>query len=301
MRLTDEELLELWRHRSREIPPDRRECLTEQDWEYLLSREAGAAERARLVGHIAACAACAEEYRLLQPLRSWADEVARPLAGSRPRGDRADRWQSWLTPPRLALALSAASLLIVTQGAMLYWLWTEHGRQTARLETQLAEQERALTSARASVAGLEEQLRDPSAARIEEERRALERRVMELSRPQLDGPIVDLDPAGTGVRSSSGAQTATAPPDAQLVTLILNFAPLAARSTLEVEVTGQSGEPRWVGRTVRDREAASLNLTLPRQTYPSGDYTIGVFVVTSGRKAIATYSVTIRYAEARTR
>lgn len=301
MKLSDHDLRELWRHRSAEIPADRAACLTEEEWQRLLSMEADAVERARAAGHIATCAECAEEYRLLQPLQPWADEAGRLLSrGSSTRVTRLGRWR-WPTPPRTALALAAASVLIVVQGIVMYRLWVEGERQAARLEAQVAERESALSSARASAAMLEEQLRDRPAAASSEELRALERRVAELSAPQLDGPIVDLDPANAGVRGTREAQVATAPPDAQLVTLILNFAPLGRRSTVEVEVTGEAGQPRWVDRTVRDRAAASVNLTLPRPTYPSGTYTIRVFDVTSGKNTLATYAVTIRYAEPRTR
>jgi len=45
----------------------------------------------------------------------------------------------------------------------------------------------------------------------------------------------------------------------------------------------------------RDRDTASLNLTLPTDAYPAADYVIRVFNVTGGRKTLATYSVAIRH------
>jgi hypothetical protein len=298
MTWNDQDLRALWRRRSMEVGATRSACLSEKDWERLMANEADAAERARAAGHIATCTDCAEEYRLLQPLHSWADEARRLLdPGPDRRPGRFTGWRAWLAPPRAALALAAASALVIVQGTALYRLRVEGRQQIAALEGQLARQTSALSSAQASVATLEERLRTPPPVPAGEELTTLRQRLAELSTPQLDAAIVDVDPQGAGVvRGSNAAQIVTAVSDAPLVTLILNFAPLASRSTLEVEVVDERDQARWAGRIQRDRDTASLNVTLPRQGYPSGAYAIRVFDVTGARKILATYPVTIRYA-----
>jgi hypothetical protein len=116
-----------------------------------------------------------------------------------------------------------------------------------------------------------------------------------LSAPQLDVPIFDLDPHNVGsVRGSEEPQVVTPDPDASFVTLILHFAPRMSRSTLEVQVTAESGQAPWVSRTVREGSTASLTLALPTDSYPTGRYEVRVFDVTRARTLHATYAVIIR-------
>ncbi len=72
---SDDDLLAIWCTTSAEVPADRSACLTEVEWARLLTKEPDAEVRARAADHIASCRECAEEYRLLQPLRLWAADV----------------------------------------------------------------------------------------------------------------------------------------------------------------------------------------------------------------------------------
>jgi len=336
MSVTDNDLRAVWQQGSREVPSDRSACLREVEWTRLLTKEASEAERGRGADHISSCAECAEEYRLLLPLESWAAEVQQVL----PRDNTTQRadsmsWLQWFAWPRSAATLAGVTILLAAQAVSLY-LVVASRRQNVRLESQLAQDQHALSSTQDSLRAVQEELardkyalsstrasldavqnelrRRPASPRADQ-LNALQQRVAQLSTPRLDAVIVDLDPlaaiapgeknlpasrqAAGRVRGLADPTTATIKPSAFPVTLILNFAPLLSRSTLEVDVLGPDGHSRWVGRAECDRSTASLTLALPTQGYAAGRYEIRVFDVTHGRTRFATYAVSIQASPAK--
>lgn len=310
MSVTDDDLRAVWQHGSTNLPSDRSGCLGEVEWARLLTKEASEQERARAADHIGSCTQCADEYRLVLPLQSWATEVQQAL----PRDKQALRgashsWRRWLALPRPAVALAAVTVLLVLQAVPLY-LFIESRREKQELEAQLGQEKETLSSTRASLATLQEELRRRPAAPTAEQLDALQRglappsasqqRLALMSAPQLGVPILDLEPRNTGsVRGSADPQVVTPHRDASFVALILNFPPLTSRSTLEVEVTDENGHARWVSRTVGERSTASLTLALPTAGYPAGRYDVRIFDVTKGRTLFVTYAVSIGAARAK--
>jgi hypothetical protein len=69
------------------------------------------AEAAAAADHLAACSACAEEYRLIAPLREWAEDAAARIEGRPPRGRR--RAVSPRLRPVVWLGAAAAAFLAV--------------------------------------------------------------------------------------------------------------------------------------------------------------------------------------------
>ena len=371
---SDDDFLALWRTTSAEVPADRSACLTEVEWARLLTKEADADGRARAADHIASCRECAEEYRLLQPLRLWAADVEQVFPSKdSARADGSMRWRGWWVWPRPSLATAGAVMLLVGLAAPLYFL-VQSNRENAQLKTQLAQDKRDLSSAQTSLAAAEEEIRrrspvqtavpssalqerlaqlqtqiaqgkeelsatraslaavqeelrhrpplqtaeelntlrqrltqlqtqlaqgneellstQTSLAVVQEELRrrppmqivqqfnALQQRLAQLSTPQLGVDIITLDrrDAGDG-RGPADPTNVTINPDASLVALVLNFDPLRARSTLEVELIDDSGRTRWVGRAQRDRTTATLTLAVPTDDFPAGRYDIRVFRV----------------------
>jgi hypothetical protein len=291
MKLTDDDLRTLWREHTANVPPDQPRCLTEADWARLLSKQMDAAERAQAAEHIASCSQCADEYRLLLPLQAWGEDMERVLSPGRVRSDSG--WRAWWSSPRLALAVSAATVLLVTQGATL-WQFGATARENAQLESQLEDQKAALSSAQNSVAALRQELQ-----RTTEEQGELQERLAQFSAPQLDVAVVDLDPQpGEAVRGGSEPSVATIAPSAAAFTVILNFSPLPSPSSLEVEVS-RGGQVRWTGRVQRDAGASTVTLALPSVDYPNGEYLIRLFDVTRARRALASYPLVIRHAALR--
>jgi hypothetical protein len=297
MTLSEDDLRTLWRERTADVPSDRPLCLTETDWTRLLSRQMDAVERARSAEHIGSCSQCADEYRLLQPLQSWAADAEQVLS---PRDDattsRWTGWRAWWSSPRLALAVSAATVLLVTQGATL-WQFVGIRRENAQLEAQLSEQKTALSATQGSLAAVQQELERTTATQGE-----LQQRLSQASAPQLDVAVVDLEPQfGGAVRGGSEPRIVTIGANVPAITLILNFSPLASRATIEVEITDEGGQVRWTGRTPRDPGISTLALALPSADYANGEYLIRLFDVTRGRMSLAAYPVVIRHTLQRSR
>jgi hypothetical protein len=297
MTLSEDDLRTLWQERTANVLSDRPLCLTEVDWTRLLAKQMDAAERARTAEHIGSCSQCADEYRLLEPLQAWGEDMERVLStGDRGSTSRWTGWRAWWSSPRLALAMTAATVLLMTQGATL-WQFAGVTRENTQLQTQLAEQKTVLSSSQNSLTVLQQELERTTAAQ-----RELQQRVAQLSAPQIDVAVVDLEPQfGGAVRGGSEPRIVTLPPNAPTITLILNFAQLASRAPIEVEIADEGGQVRWAGRTQRDAGTSTLTLALPSADYASGEYLIRLFDVTRGRRSLAAYPVVIRYASERSR
>jgi hypothetical protein len=299
MAIHDDDLGAIWREVSTDQPPDRATCLTEHEWARLLGNEADEHERTRAATHLATCTMCADEYRLLQPLEQWTREAERVLAPH--EAVRSSRWsawrESWLSP-RLALVMTAAIVLLVTNGVTISRV-ARSRQETSQLQTQLAINERTLSATQASLAELQEQVRTGSSA--EAQLKALQQRVDELSTPQLGGAVVDLEPRpGDAVRGTAEPQIISTSPDGSPVTIILNHPPLPSRATLEVIIENETGQVRWTGRTGREQDSTSLALVLP-SAYPAGRYVIRVVDVTRGRTPLGVYTVVIQQRPERSR
>jgi cell division septum initiation protein DivIVA len=195
-------------------------------------------------------------------------------------------------------------------------------QRVTELQTQLAQGKDELSATRASLAAVQavqEELRRRPPAAVAGQRDVLQPRVTEASTPVL-GVAINLDSRDTGGgRGPAPPQIVTIAPDSPLVTLVLNFAPLSSASTLEVELTDESGETRWVGRAERNRSTANLTLVLPTHGYPAGKYSLAVFRVLGdtapgrgvpsarlgkrprGRMPLATYSLIVRALPGRVR
>jgi hypothetical protein len=306
MTMTEHDLRELWRGRPASAAGDRGPCVTDDMWARLASGDATAAERTQVASHVARCADCADAYRVVDEFRPWMGEAAGTLSAGAPSA-REGRARS---APRLPVwFLAAASLLIGLLGIGFYVVW-QNGRQRAlQLEARLADARQSLSAAEASLAQARERLGQtpaspgPASSGTGPSGTA-QSGTAAPSEPLLDVPIVDLDPIGGGTtRGTRSAPDVVAPPDAGAVTLILNFPPLAAASTLSIEIASAAdagaqrasgiAAPGWSRRTERAAGAASLNLTLPRHSYPPGRYVIRLSNAASGAE-VATYRITLR-------
>jgi hypothetical protein len=287
MTLSDDDLRERGRRPVRARGPD---CIGEEDWLRQMTGEASPAERMRLARHLAVCTTCADEYRALHALRSWADEASDVVAGEAGRR----QWRAWSWPLGATwtrAALAASVVIVVVQGVVLLQMsaarWTEGAALVAR-ERSLGDAAAALSAEQAR----RRELEADAAAEIATLRASVE----ELSMPQLDSPIVDLDPRGaTRAAPPPSDVTVDVPRSGGSLTLILNFPPLAADSVLRVDLMDERGRQIWQGRTSRAAGSGSLNLTLVRRELPSGVYVIRVArLAGAAPSALADYRVRIR-------
>jgi hypothetical protein len=104
----------------------------------------------------------------------------------------------------------------------------------------------------------------------------------------------DLVPQTGGAVRGTDTPVVTTAPDGSVVALSLNFEPLAARSTLEIEMEKVGGGFLWKTQTERDRGTEDLMAWLP-SGFPPGDYVIRLSNVTRGQRLLATYQLILRH------
>ncbi len=328
MKLTSEELKSLYQEGTARSAAGRAECLTAEVMMQAAKGEMSQVEREQAADHLASCSNCASEFRLVRTLRPWAEEVGQALGASAVKADETDlisdpnavrsllrglegpvaqrstlwqRFAALLSPARAAFALAASLLILLALGGWLVLSRKESNDQIARLKEQVAEREREMDSTKKSLdqaqRRIEEERSETTVKQYEEESARLRRTIADLSSPQLDIPIVDLDPGGA-IRGGpkEAATLIEAPGTANLITMILNFPGQQQYSSYEVEIIDQRGKQVWRGRSTRQSQANSLNVTIARGLVPDGRYLIKLFGLRNGKKEpVADYPVTIRY------
>jgi hypothetical protein len=325
MKLTEARLKEIWQEQTARATPRQAECLTEELFERLVTGGATSRERTRAASHFAVCSDCATEYRVVRSLLPLAKEAEAIMAasenapgvGQRPRAvGRADArpdafWRSFaplVSPARATLAIAALILVSLALGLWLVRLRQGNDRELARLNREMAERDRALTSVKESLDETR-RLLDETIRRSEREKPAgdlksyedeiarLRQTVTELSRPQLDAPIVDLYPADQMRGHTTGDDARIeAPPTVNAITLILNTGGQPSHSHYAVEILDSNGKRIWRGQRARNGTDHAVNLTLARRMIPAGRYLIKLYGLRdSKQEPVADYPVLIVY------
>lgn len=103
---------------------------------------------------------------------------------------------------------------------------------------------------------------------------SLRRTVDELSRPQVNAPVLDLY-AGTVRGGESAAPGLAVPRGARFFTLILNPAGRRRFERYQVEIVpAQGGAVAWSGRDLKPNAYGSFSLIVPRRALDAGDYRV---------------------------
>lgn len=127
---------------------------------------------------------------------------------------------------------------------------------------------------------------------------SLRRTVDELSRPEVNAPVVDLVPLGIGQRDEAAAPDAEVPPGARMFTLILSPARRGDFRDYEVEIAPndvEGGAVVWRARGLRPNDYGSFSLTMPRGALGTGEQRIRLFGIGSGgeREPLGEYALGI--------
>lgn len=101
---------------------------------------------------------------------------------------------------------------------------------------------------------------------------SLRRTVADLSRPQVNAPVLDLYPAGSERRGAEGGEAVEVPAGARLFTLMLNPGGRGGYPEYELEISTLRGELVRREGGLQPNEFGSFSVTLPRQTLTPGDY-----------------------------
>ncbi|HEY8462323.1 MAG TPA: hypothetical protein VIM99_18185 [Blastocatellia bacterium] len=327
MKLTEAQLKEIWQGQTARAAPRRAECPAEEQFARAVTGEMGQQERAQMARHLVACSDCAEEYRILRSLKPLAEQAEAILAASTatvapeispaPPADEIEAARPWAlwrrlaafaSPPRAALAFVALILISLALGLRVVSLRRGNEREIAMLNRELAERDRALASVKESLdetrRRLDEAVRRSNqektggdSKRYEDEIARLRRSVAELSRPQLDAPIEDLDPSSlTRGDDTDAAKKIELPPTANFFTLILHITGQQPFPAYAVEIFDSNGEQVWAGRRLRMGADYRVNLTLSRRMFPAGRYLIKLHGLRDGKQElVADYAVLVSY------
>jgi hypothetical protein len=314
VKLTKEELIDFYQPQG-----DRSDCPTGEELALATTDEMPEPERKRVAAHLLVCRDCAEEFSLIRPLKPFAEQAASVIRDEATEikiveekteagVERPSWWRRFTVDLFYArLPYEAAAMLLIVSVAFSIWLVylrREDHIIRARLEQEIAERDRQLASASDSLEEARRQLEE--AIRLREkasqpsgqtEIAELRRAVEELSRPQLNIPIVNLEPqASLRGQTSEKAALIEVPSSANVFTLVLNVAGQQNHSGYALEIADQSGKIIWQGRGLRKSPYNTFTLALARRLLPAGQYRIRIYGLGAGQKQLVEdYSVQIQY------
>jgi len=222
--------------------------------------------RERVVDHLVTCTQCAEEFRVLQEMGPWAADHAHLLgesARSTTTPTIADKFHRgrfgspWMYATAAVLVLAVAGLEVQVQRLQ---------RDNRSLAARAAAAETAATrtptppvTAPSRSAALE--------ARVAEQQRTiedLERRVQSADAPDLNAPIIDLEPADAQRSATTTPAAPQIPAGARSIVFILNTTHAAAGGVYDVDLAGAGNKVVWTGSGLRPSADRTLTLVVPR-------------------------------------
>jgi hypothetical protein len=226
--------------------------------------------RETVADHLVTCPRCAEEFRVLTELGPWAADHA-PLLGDSARTAttpaRSTNFQTRLGRLGSPWAYATAAVLVLAIAALevqVRQLQRDNRTLAARADAAAAALSAAATPATSSPAP------SPSVsleARIAEQQRTiedLERRLQTTGVPELNAPIIDLEPADAQRSATATPSTPVIPPGAGSVVFILNTTHAEPGGSYDVDLVGASNRVLWTGSGLKQSADRTLTLVVPR-------------------------------------
>jgi hypothetical protein len=328
MKLSSEDLQQLIRQETSRPTAQRENCLSAELLMLAAAGELGQTERQQVTEHLMTCADCVEEYRLAHSLKDWSAQAALAIRESKsvtaenrsPEKAQAESfhptfWQrlAALFSPALRPYAMAAGLLIVSM-ALVFWvvsLRQKSQQLSAQLNEQLTEQKQA-NDRLANESNTAAQALEETRKELEETRKQLEEaeqrsaqsekllaesrnRTTDLSKPQINVPIVDIAPEGS-VRGGGKENIVRIPSSAHLFTLILNLVGPSSHSSYAVEISDARGKRVWSGQGLSKSPENTFTLALPEALFPAAQYHIKLFGLRGKQKdLIQDYVMRVQY------
>jgi multidrug efflux pump subunit AcrA (membrane-fusion protein) len=285
MRLSEGELRDGYQAHTSRPSRVRSDCPTADELVAAASAESSQEAREAVADHLIACSDCAQEFRLLQALSASVEEAGPALPATAREPARSRRWFE-ARPARAPLALAASVLIAIALGAAVVAL----GWRTRQLAGDLAGKDRALTEARQRLTEAGQQTADAQTqlARAREGLAA-------LSKPQLNVPIVDLDPGDAFRGPERSRKTIDVPADGASVTLILNVVGDQSYPRYGLDIVDRTGRLVWSGDGLTRSPINTFTIAIPRAFISTGAYRLKLFgIAEKGRQLIEDYAVTFR-------
>ena len=265
-------------------------CPPQQDLIEAAGGESSRENRGRIADHLMACSDCAEEYRLLSALKPWATDAARAIAPTAVRSQRPS-----LLWPSLVPYAAAATLLVTTLGLGTWALLLRNENQ--RLSATLTRPPQGSGGAGVPAAA-------PSADPTAELRRRLEEAVQRSNQfesqlsglknearpplePQLNVPIVDLEPDALRGAAARPVKVVALPAGTEIITLVLATT-TTNRTFAEygLEIADRAGSIVWRGAGLRKSPYDTFTIALPRRLIPDGEYRVSLVGIDRGRREV---------------
>jgi hypothetical protein len=167
----------------------------------------------------------------------------------------------------------AASLLIVSV-ALSIWILSLR-RQNERLVAEIDMRDQAIRATR-------DQLSE-SATQISQ----LHRDVDAFSQPQLNAPVIDLDPNDSVRGASTGtSRTVRIPGKANVFTLILNVAGQPSFPEYSLDILGTGRVSVWSGRGLLKSAFGTFTVVIPRRLLTSSQYQFMLYGLRGNRRQL---------------
>lgn len=287
MKLTEQEMIDLWQQNATSATRQG-DCLTDD----LLLRaglnDLAETERQQIADHLAGCADCTEAYKIARAANVWAQETAveyKPKS-AKPVHPRFDRWLPFYDFARFrpAQAVLAAMLLVaVGAGVWALKLRNENKNLQATLHQQQEEKKLAAAEEVSQLQQNAEQLLASNQSLTNENFR-LKEELDALAKPQLETPIIDVDPANNTRGVPTAITRVEVPNAATFFTLILHLSKEPPTSTLFAELRDvQQNKVVWSSQ-VQKGSAPNLTLLLARRNLPAGKYRVQLSAVSQKRR-----------------
>jgi len=300
-----------------------RECLSEELVLRAASGQLDRRERGKVASHLSICSDCVLAYRIAHDVRTWAEqtEIATAFEPSATVGHDTRGIRVLPTTPAenlrrqplyrrtLPYALAASVIVLAVLGGSLAWLHRIDSRNAARLNTQLAERDQTIAELKQSVADAQKHVDSVLAqqgwpgpdvanegtsdkARIS----ALEGIVADLSKPQFDTPVIDIEPSRPRGDAGGSITTIEMSPSANVFTLILHTSGNLSNARYRLEILTAGGKLVFRGSGIKTTPENGLTVALSRRMIPAGRYTLRLYGLESNRtEHIEQYVVEVRY------
>ena len=224
--------------------------------------------RERVADHLVACGRCAEEFRVLQEIGPWATDHAHLLGESAPvQTTTPSSWfgrfgSPWAYATAAVLVLAVAGLEVQVQR-----LQRDNRALAARASSTATAPAPAAPSPMPPAPAAPSTSPGELEARVVQQQRAiaaLEQRLRSADAPDLNAPIIDLEPADAQRSANAPPSGPAIPAGARSIVFVLNTAHPAAGALYDVELVGAGNRMLWTGSGLKQSPDGTLTLVVPR-------------------------------------
>lgn len=309
MKLTEQDMKDLWQEGAACDTAKRSGCLTDDLLLRAGMNDLTEIERQQIANHLAGCDDCTDAYRVARAANVWAKETAagyEPKSASpvQPPFDHRLSFFDFLRFRPAQAVLAAMFLVALGIGVWAIKLRMENQNLQATLRQQ--HQEKELTTAK-EVSQLQQNAEQLLASNqtLTSENSRLKEELDALANPQLETPIIDVDPASLtrGTAETDNAVTKIhVPASANFFTVILHLpsgyttgAPRERLLLVEL-VDRKTNGVLWSSQQ-KHNASPNLTLTLAKNKYPAGKYRIRISEISGQRKMVIDhYDIQVSYA-----